>query len=26
MAARESPNFTEYIRTIWSELEVQRQT
>lgn len=26
MAARESPRFTEYIRTIWSELEVQRQT
>jgi len=26
MAARESPRFTEYIRTIWSELEVHRQT
>jgi NitT/TauT family transport system ATP-binding protein len=26
MAARESPNFNEYIRTIWSELEVQHQT
>lgn len=26
MAARESPHFNEYIRTIWSELEVQRQT
>ena len=24
MAARESPHFTEYIRSIWSELEVQR--
>ena len=26
MAARESPYFTEYIRSIWSELEVQRRT
>jgi NitT/TauT family transport system ATP-binding protein len=26
MAARESPNFNQYIRSIWSELEVQRQT
>ncbi len=26
MAARESPHFNEYIRTIWSELEVQHQT
>lgn len=26
MAARESPRFNEYIRTIWSELEVQPQT
>jgi NitT/TauT family transport system ATP-binding protein len=25
MAARESPYFTEYIRSIWSELEVQRR-
>ena len=26
MAARETPHFTEYIRTIWSELEVLRHT
>jgi NitT/TauT family transport system ATP-binding protein len=26
MAARESPHFNEYIRSIWSELEVQRGT
>jgi NitT/TauT family transport system ATP-binding protein len=26
MAARESPHFNEYIRSIWSELEVQRRT
>jgi NitT/TauT family transport system ATP-binding protein len=26
MAARESPHFNEYIRSIWSELEIQRRT
>ncbi len=26
MAAREAPNFTEYIRAIWSELDVRRRS